>query len=97
MVNAVAERGLDLLGRDQDVVRDAIEQDLHPLAPGPELPDAVHAVALTALGHGFNLAYLVCAVAALVAAVLTFVGLAGVRHHHAAVASPSAADAGTVD
>ena len=63
----------------------------------PELPDAVHAVALTALGHGFNLAYLVCAVAALVAAVLTFVGLAGVRHHHAAAASPSAADAGTVD
>jgi hypothetical protein len=43
----------------------------------PTLPDAVHAVALTVLGSGFNIAYLVCAIAATVAALLTLFGLLG--------------------
>ena len=54
----------------------------------PDLPPAVHALALESLGHGFNLAFLVCAVAALVAAALTFFGLAGVRDHHSTPSAP---------
>src|SRR5262245_2631233 len=41
VVDAVAERGLDLLGRDQVLVRHPVQQDLHALAPGAELPHAI--------------------------------------------------------
>ncbi|MFE9940874.1 MFS transporter [Streptomyces hirsutus] len=48
---------------------------LPPDAPGA----AARSIALDALGSGYSLAYTVCAVAALVAAIVTVVGLAGVR------------------
>ncbi|MFD0214794.1 MFS transporter [Streptomyces hirsutus] len=48
---------------------------LPPDAPGA----AARSIALDALGSGYSLAYMVCAVAALVAAIVTVVGLAGVR------------------
>ena len=48
---------------------------LPPEAPGA----AAHGLALDALGEGFQTAFLVCAVAALVAAALTLFGLSGVR------------------
>ena len=48
---------------------------LPPGAPGA----AAHELALTALGNGFSTAFVVCAAAALVAALLTLLGLSGVR------------------
>lgn len=48
---------------------------LPPDAPGA----AAQSIALDALGSGYSLAYMVCAVAALVAAIVTVVGMAGVR------------------
>ncbi|MEF9907084.1 MFS transporter [Streptomyces sp. P9-A2] len=48
---------------------------LPPDAPG----SAAQSIALDALGSGYSLAYMVCAVAALVAAIVTVVGMAGVR------------------
>ena len=48
---------------------------LPPEAPGA----AAHELALTALGDGFSTAFLVCAIAALVAGLLTLFGLSGVR------------------
>ncbi|MFC9852965.1 MFS transporter [Streptomyces prasinus] len=46
----------------------------------PDAPDsAAQSIALDALGSGYSLAYTVCAVAALVAAIVTVVGMAGVR------------------
>ncbi|MFD5662564.1 MFS transporter [Streptomyces hirsutus] len=48
---------------------------LPPDAPGA----AARSIALDALGSGYSLAYMVCAVAALVAAIVTVVGMAGVR------------------
>lgn len=48
---------------------------LPPGAPG----SAAHGLALDALGSGFHTAYLVCAVAALVAAGLTAFGMLGIR------------------
>ncbi|MFC5959767.1 MFS transporter [Streptomyces pratens] len=48
---------------------------LPPEAPG----SAAQSIALDALGSGYSLAYMVCAVAALVAAIVTVVGMAGVR------------------
>jgi hypothetical protein len=48
---------------------------LPPQAPGA----AAHQLAQTALGSGFSTAFVVCALAALAAAVLTLVGLSGVR------------------
>jgi hypothetical protein len=44
-------------------------------APGA----AAHSLALDALGSGFQAAFVVCAIAALAAAVLTLLGLSGVR------------------
>jgi hypothetical protein len=41
VMDAVAERGLDLLRRDQVLIGDAVEQDLDALAAGAELPDAL--------------------------------------------------------
>ena len=40
-MNAVAERRLDLLGPDQDLIRCAVDQHLHPLAAGAELTHAL--------------------------------------------------------
>ncbi len=48
---------------------------LPPEAPGA----AAHQLALTSLGDGFSTAFVVCAVAALVAGLLTLFGLSGVR------------------
>ena len=48
---------------------------LPPGAPG----SAAHELALTALGSGFSQAFLVCAIAAAAAALLTLIGLHGVR------------------
>ncbi|MFJ7134361.1 MFS transporter [Streptomyces fungicidicus] len=65
---------------------------LPPGAPG----FAAHGVALEALGSGFGTAYLVCAVAAVVAAALTAFGMIGLGRSHAgdeeSGAAPSAAD-----
>ncbi|MFE1256265.1 hypothetical protein ACWDCX_27235 [Streptomyces fungicidicus] len=65
---------------------------LPPGAPG----SAAHGVALEALGSGFGTAYLVCAVAAAVAAALTAFGMIGLGRSHAgdeeSGAAPSAAD-----
>lgn len=65
---------------------------LPPGAPG----SAAHGVALEALGSGFGTAYLVCAVAAAVAAALTAFGMIGLGRSHAgddeSGAAPCAAD-----
>ncbi|GAB3175444.1 MFS transporter [Streptomyces incanus] len=64
---------------------------LPPGAPG----SAAHSVALDALGSGFGIAFVVCGIAAVVAAVVTVVGMAGVRApqeldtEHAAAKTPS--------
>ncbi len=42
VVNAVSERRLDLFGRDQVLIRGAVEQDLDPLGAGAELTHAIH-------------------------------------------------------
>ncbi|MFJ8857632.1 MFS transporter [Streptomyces sp. NPDC102451] len=55
-------------------------------APG----SAAHGLALDALGSGFSTAFLVCGVAAAVAAVLTAVGMIGVRTHRSAEDEASA-------
>ncbi|MFE6977933.1 MFS transporter [Streptomyces sp. NPDC057682] len=49
---------------------------LPPGTPG----SAAHGLALDALGHGFTTAFLICGAAAAVAAVLTFVGMIGLKH-----------------
>jgi EmrB/QacA subfamily drug resistance transporter len=43
---------------------------------------AAHELALQALGSGFSLAYIVCALAALAAALLSLIGLHGIREEH---------------
>ena len=48
----------------------------------PTLPVAVHNAALSALGSGFQLAFLVGAIATTVAAVITLVGLIGAKTRH---------------
>ncbi|MEV6161910.1 MFS transporter [Streptomyces sp. NPDC052052] len=57
---------------------------------------AAHGLALDALGSGFGTAFLVCGIAAAVAAVLTAVGMIGVRHRSsdesAADSSPAERD-----
>uniref|UniRef100_A0AAU1LLL5 MFS transporter n=1 Tax=Streptomyces sp. NBC_00148 TaxID=2903626 RepID=A0AAU1LLL5_9ACTN len=61
-------------------------------APG----SAAHGLALDALGSGFSTAFLVCGVAAAVAAVLTAFGMIGVRTHRSAgdeASAPSSAGA----
>ncbi|WP_229892243.1 hypothetical protein [Streptomyces tendae] len=53
---------------------------LPPGAPG----SAAHGLALDALGSGFGTAFLVCGVAAAVAAALTAFGMIGIRSHRSA-------------
>jgi MFS family permease len=55
----------------------------------PALPAAVHDVALSALGAGFHLAYLVAAVASAVAALVTLVGLIGAKSRHLSDEEPA--------
>ncbi|MFF9217144.1 MFS transporter [Streptomyces viridosporus] len=59
---------------------------LPPGAPG----SSAHGLALDALGSGFSTAYLVCGVAALVAAALTAFGMIGLRSDHSATGADSA-------
>ncbi|PWJ04666.1 MFS transporter [Streptomyces sp. NWU49] len=59
---------------------------LPPGAPG----SSAHGLALDALGSGFSTAYLVCGVAALVAAALTAFGMIGLRSDHSATDADSA-------
>ncbi|WP_081237997.1 MFS transporter [Streptomyces viridosporus] len=59
---------------------------LPPGAPG----SSAHGLALDALGSGFSTAYLVCGVAALVAAALTAFGMIGLRSDHSAGDADSA-------
>ncbi|MFB7549926.1 MFS transporter [Streptomyces sp. NPDC056154] len=54
-------------------------------APG----SAAHGLALDALGSGFSNAFLVCGIAATLAAVLTAVGMIGVRPHRSPAQSPA--------
>ncbi|MGW3684263.1 MFS transporter [Streptomyces prasinus] len=68
----------DQLGAATEIGRAAgpiAVNSLPPDAPG----SAARSIALDALGSGYSLAYTVCAVAALVAAIVTVVGMAGVR------------------
>ncbi|MGW9493876.1 MFS transporter [Streptomyces prasinus] len=68
----------DQLGAATEIGRAAgpiAVNSLPPDAPG----SAAQSIALDALGSGYSLAYTVCAVAALVAAIVTVVGMAGVR------------------
>lgn len=48
-----------------------------PNLPPVPMPEGLHALAYTALGHAYNLAFLVAGLCAAAAAVLTLVGLAG--------------------
>ncbi|KAF5998741.1 MFS transporter [Streptomyces sp. WAC00263] len=50
---------------------------------------AAHDLALDALGSGFSSAFLICGIAAAVAAVLTAVGMIGIRPHPSPVQSPA--------
>ncbi|MER8090595.1 hypothetical protein ABTZ57_37320 [Streptomyces sp. NPDC094048] len=58
---------------------------LPPGAPG----SAAHGLALDALGSGFSNAFLICGIAAALAAVLTAVGMVGVRPHRSPARSPA--------
>ncbi|MEV7954412.1 hypothetical protein [Streptomyces sp. NPDC088141] len=58
---------------------------LPPGAPG----SAAHGLALDALGSGFSNAFLICGIAAALAAVLTAVGMVGVRPHRSPAQSPA--------
>ncbi|MFE9097006.1 MFS transporter [Streptomyces sp. NPDC007264] len=58
---------------------------------------AAHGIALESLGSGFTSAFAVCAVAAAVAAVLTAVGLIGIRAGHAHAESSSEPEAARRD
>ncbi|MCX4794354.1 MFS transporter [Streptomyces sp. NBC_01242] len=58
---------------------------LPPGAPG----SAAHDLALDALGSGFSNAFLICGIAAALAAVLTAVGMFGVRPHRSPAQSPA--------
>ncbi|GAA2480352.1 MFS transporter [Streptomyces thermolineatus] len=67
---------------------------LPPGAPG----SAAHGLALDALGSGFSTAYLVCAAAAALAAVLTAFGMGGIRSHRSAgTEAPASRSAGHGD
>ncbi|MGW9136177.1 MFS transporter [Streptomyces sp. NPDC055681] len=63
---------------------------LPPGAPGA----AAHDLALDALGSGFSTAFLICGIAAALAAVVTAVGMIGVRPHRSPVQSPAEPSAG---
>jgi len=63
---------------------------LPPGAPG----SAAHDLALDALGSGFSTAFLVCAIAAAVAAALTAIGMIGVRPYPS-LAQPAAESSAT--
>ncbi|MGW3763779.1 MFS transporter [Streptomyces sp. NPDC005131] len=58
---------------------------LPPGAPG----SAAHGIALDALGSGFSYAFLICGIAAALAAVLTAVGMIGVRPRRSPAQSPA--------
>lgn len=58
---------------------------LPPGAPG----SAAHDLALDAPGSGFSNAFLICGIAAALAAVLTAVGMIGVRPHHSPAQVPT--------
>lgn len=62
---------------------------LPPGTPG----SAAHDLALDALGNGFSNAFLICGTAAALAAVLTAVGMIGVRPHHSPGQSPAESSA----
>jgi len=64
---------------------------LPPGTPG----SAAHATAMSALGHGYAIGFLLCAICALVAAVLTLVAMRGGAHEHA-VEAESLVDEGAV-
>ncbi|MFE6156281.1 MFS transporter [Streptomyces sp. NPDC057889] len=68
---------------------------LPPGTPG----SAAHGLALEALGSGFSTAFLICGIAAALAALLTAVGMIGVRPHHSlapSAAEPSPTERGVV-
>ncbi|MCX4427042.1 MFS transporter [Streptomyces mirabilis] len=66
--------------------------------PSGTLGSAAHGLALDALGSGFSSAFLICGIAAAVAAVLTAVGMLGIRRPHPSPvqspAEPSAIEPG---
>jgi MFS family permease len=64
------------------------------LEPG-QAGSAAHTVAMTALGNGYAIGYAVCGFAALLAAVLTVLGMRGGAHDHA-VEAESLRDEGAV-
>lgn len=76
--------GADIPLVDRGAAR-GIAADGGPIAvnslPAGTPGSAAHAIALDALGTGFTGAFLVCGVAAAVAAVLTAVGMIGIRPH----------------
>jgi MFS family permease len=59
-----------------------------PGNPMPPMPAAVHELALTSLGSGYSLAFLVCALCAAASAALTLFGLVGSRPESETVADP---------
>jgi MFS family permease len=64
---------------------------LHPGTAG----SAAHEAAMTALGHGYTIGFLLCAISALVAAILTLLAMRGGAHDHA-VEHESLVDEGPV-
>jgi hypothetical protein len=64
---------------------------IEPGQPGA----AAHGIAMSALGHGYSIGYAMCAIAALIAAILTVLAMRGGTHEHA-VEHESLVDEGAV-
>ena len=82
------------VGAAQAVAKEGGPLAVNGLEPG-QPGSAAHAVAMSALGHGYAIGYAVCAVAALVAAILTVAAMHGGTHDHA-VEAESLVDEGPV-
>ncbi|MFE4960763.1 MFS transporter [Streptomyces sp. NPDC056653] len=76
----VADLPADQLGAARAIAAEGGPIAVNSLPPG--VPgSAAHDLALDALGSGFSTAFLICGIAAALAAVLTAVGMIGVRPH----------------
>jgi MFS family permease len=84
----------DQVGAAQSVAKEGGPLAVNGLEPG-QPGSGAHAVAMSALGHGYAIGYAVCAIAALVAAILTVVAMHGGTHDHA-VEAESLVDEGPV-
>lgn len=80
----------DQLGAARGIAAEGGPIAVNSLPPGTP-GSAAHDLALDALGTGFSNAFLICGIAAALAAVLTAVGMIGVRPRHSAGAAADSA------